>query len=340
MTAQHIDAASTLDNNNGVRKYFESVYGLTATHCCACGRSLRDAVSVEHMIGPICRGKLYANHHTITQAQREDALGQVVTSGKFPEVIKTFVADNISDGRVMCNIMVAFASVHCKDDPEAVLEASKVIRMLGYENLAKALEDNFTPMGLTTNESDSNWVDFKLSSKFSRDYWFRRGILRNVPGIRDIRKDNRTRTLIRYELPLSEVGTLLTWLGTQPRLVGEWVAGLTGLVQVKAPAVPAPTVKGFNLQAPTGIQGEAHIIEHVHGEKVKGPVMHVYTVFDRNYLYNLKSAITYRQCRWIAAKKCWEVALKHRPLLERVLLDSYTGGCTVYYHHHSQIAAA
>ena len=124
-----------------VQQFFSTCYKLTASHCCVCSRSLRDALSVQLMIGPVCR-KRYGYSDVPENPNLPKALGYVAaleqTVGNDPIVVK-YLRANREDARMMCNILTAFASVHYSEKTK-VLAVSPIIRALGYPKLAEKLE--------------------------------------------------------------------------------------------------------------------------------------------------------------------------------------------------------
>jgi len=124
-----------------VQDFFATCYSLTASHCCVCALPLRDALSVQLMIGPVCR-KRYGYLDLPENPNMPVALGLVAAleqQDNIKPMVVRYLLANRDDPRMMCNILTAFASVHYSDKT-LVLAASPIIRALGYPKLAEKLE--------------------------------------------------------------------------------------------------------------------------------------------------------------------------------------------------------
>tara|TARA_Y100000034_G_scaffold111298_2_gene144283 strand:- start:1957 stop:2547 length:591 start_codon:yes stop_codon:yes gene_type:complete len=97
---------------------------LLATHCLCCRRPLRDAVSVEIGIGPVCREK-YGYNAPVDDAARSTA-----------------------------NKLIHEAAAVMDTNTARVLEIAEEIRDLGLEKLAETVLDRFVPIRLTDKFTD------------------------------------------------------------------------------------------------------------------------------------------------------------------------------------------
>jgi len=123
--------------------FFQTEYRLTATNCCVCRRSLRDALSVQLHIGPVCRSRYgYDDEPEITDTMRATAMGMVAAleqTGVMDPLVSKYIVANRTNGRMMNNILVAWASIHYNEKSK-VLAVTPIIRALGYWRLAGKLE--------------------------------------------------------------------------------------------------------------------------------------------------------------------------------------------------------
>ena len=102
---------------------------LLATHCAACGRALRDAVSVERGVGPDCAEK-YGYGEAQGPANWSRAAGLLAAAGHaLPVGWET-------DAQAACNALVHAAALAGKESPLALAAA---IAELGFARLGAKL---------------------------------------------------------------------------------------------------------------------------------------------------------------------------------------------------------
>lgn len=196
-----------------------------ATHCCACGRPLVEADSVELGIGPICREK--------------------------------FGFDGISDplARSEANALVYEISARQKESWAAVAPLIARMRELGYEKLAARCQDRLAP----TPEIFIDVVEGKLYRVVAPYKEEATPTWRGIPG-RFFRKlKNEEGKEIPYNfVPLAEKKAL--WKLLNPHYAGKIGQGPQGVfeIAVKAeapkatPSRPAgPPPGGFLASSPT-----------------------------------------------------------------------------------------
>lgn len=100
--------------------------GMLATHCCACGRPLLDATSVELGIGPVCRDK-YGFGSPIDESARQEA-----------------------------NQLVAWAAIWAQEGATAkVIAIADQIESLGLNVLAGKIRERFVTIRL---EEKDGWI--------------------------------------------------------------------------------------------------------------------------------------------------------------------------------------
>ena len=105
---------------------------LLATHCCACGRALRDAVSVEAGMGPDCR----ANHGYNDEPQ--GPADWTRTMAILDGIVEVAAVNPAQTPRKACNVLVHRAACMPRTDRTAIVEA---IAALGFRTLAVALAE-------------------------------------------------------------------------------------------------------------------------------------------------------------------------------------------------------
>lgn len=139
---------------------------ILATHCCVCGRDLRDAKSVELGIGPVCRRRYLQDPDVpLPEEGWERALG-VLAASDLPVHIIDGVLDRRPDTRKAANLIVYWASAHHAHKP-TVLDCSNVVRYLGYVDLADKLERDRSDIRFET-EGDRIEIFCKRHDDFNR----------------------------------------------------------------------------------------------------------------------------------------------------------------------------
>jgi len=129
---------------------FKNITRITATRCCVCHRTLTDAESVEHGIGPVCSRRYYNPKHKPTEEMVQSALGLLCHSELPYHIIEGFrklVKNSHINARLGSNFLVYWAA--CKyHDRKEVFKCSRIIRELGYTELADKLETDRTDITL------------------------------------------------------------------------------------------------------------------------------------------------------------------------------------------------
>ena len=132
---------------------------LVATHCAACGRPLRDAVSVELGMGPECREKLGLTGMEPECPDTSRAVRLLASAGVHAS----------GDARALANAAVHWAAVWQRDARVAVLASA--VEALGYTRLADRLRERAEGAKVTVelNETGASYhVHAPYSEEFNR----------------------------------------------------------------------------------------------------------------------------------------------------------------------------
>lgn len=291
----------------------ELIAKVTASHCCVCRAHLTDAESVEHGIGPICSRRYYNPQHVPTEKMVREALGHLQVSGLPDYIIDAFlrlVNDKRRNARKGSNLLVYWASCHYQDREE-VFKCSRIIRALGYTELADKLEVDRTVARI--ENKGSYLLVYTLNRRnLKKD-------LRLIPGIEPLLDDTEhPRKLgrkIGWKIPVEEKDHLLTVLGVH--CGGDMVCSDTGV----------ETVEKKTWRHLLAFRNKASNVEDV-SDKSKGcticlskavykyyskKVYEVYTPYKVGFKEELKREVPYGQRSWTG--KCWIVT---QPYLDAV----------------------
>jgi len=119
-----------------------------ATHCCVCGRTLRDATSVEFGIGPVCRKKYqYEDAYPIDEGTALQ-LAVFLTDCAIPADLAGRIGEACLDdnSRRAANLLVHAAST---EGPHAAIQAAQALRLLGYEKLASRMQQRLAKIHIS-----------------------------------------------------------------------------------------------------------------------------------------------------------------------------------------------
>lgn len=179
---------------------------LLATHCCCCGRSLVDAISVERGIGPDCAEK-YGYFEAQVPINLEQYCNLV---GEIPLAIYDETFDRHKEVNKLV-YEIASKSKNEKDVPSMIM----MIYHLGFHVLATKLSNKI--YGIEVKKSN-NGDYYNVFTPFSRDWLF------NVRGIKG-RKWNSVNKC--WEIPLSQRMSL--WNAIKVTFPGFLVIGNNGI---------------------------------------------------------------------------------------------------------------
>lgn len=119
-----------------------------ATHCCACGRTLKDATSIEFGIGPVCRKKYqYEDAYPVDEGMKLQ-LAVFLTDSAIPAGLAGRIGEACLDdnSRRAANLLVYAAST---EGAQASIEAAHALRLLGYETLAIRMQQRLAKIHIS-----------------------------------------------------------------------------------------------------------------------------------------------------------------------------------------------
>lgn len=286
---------------------------ITATHCCVCKAALTDAESVEIGLGPICSKRYYNPLFTPSEAQVQEALGLLAFAGLADHVVDSFlklVNNDHTNARKGCNLLVYWASAHY-DAQDEVFKISKIIRALGYTELADKLEIDRTVVSLQDKGDPNYLIAFVPERNRSRQD------IERVPGIEALRtyegRQEKRGSKIGWKVPRVEQAHFECVLGVY--FGGSLMVGLTGITTV--PRRRLSDILAFrtpSLQA--GAQAQVGNIRL----SVVGNTLEVYTPYHQGFISDIRAL---RGRRWEANKKCWVVPLSDEGAIKAMILRHY-----------------
>lgn len=303
---------------------------LTATRCCVCGKPLTDAESVEHGIGPVCSKRYYDPLHEPTQEMVMSALGLLLMSELPPDIITGFrklVNNQHTNARLGSNLLVYYAA--CKyHDRNEVFKCSRIIRELGYKELADRLEIDRTLVTLL-KETDKYLVAVPNRSRVLRS-------MMDIHGAEDTGTKQGHKLI--WSVPLDQKRYLDLVLGVH--LGGELACGTktdgtTGVWKIArhrwtelrdyqratqngsqpfpkpAPQMATPAPK------PSVLPSDALTSDNT--------TVYVKSPYNRGFLDALKNTIPAKERRWNPIEKRWEVKIDHKRTVRKLVLAHYYG---------------
>lgn len=281
----------------------------TATHCCVCTRQLTDAESVEHGIGPTCSGKYYNPLHKPTRDMVMEALGLLAFSGLPPHIVDgvlKVVNNDHNNAREGCNVLVYWASVNF-GQREEVFKCTRVIRALGYVELADKLETDRAVASIKT-ETKHLVVYVPGNSRFRRD-------MELIPGIESIRDEEgrqaKMKSKVGWHVPLKQREHLMAILGVN---YGKELM----IVDSQLTVIPSKRLADL-LAVRNGDKATAKSHGGIQFTE-KGSVIEVCTPYDDRFR-RVVAALPRKDRRWNG--RCWEVHPKYKAMLIKVIGDVF-----------------
>lgn len=119
-----------------------------ATNCCACGRTLKDATSIEFGIGPVCRKKYqYEDAYPIAEGVAFQ-ITVFLTASAIPTALVAKIGEACLDdnSRRAANLLVHAAST---EGSRVAIDAAAVLQMLGYDALADRVQRRLAKIHIT-----------------------------------------------------------------------------------------------------------------------------------------------------------------------------------------------
>jgi len=289
-----------------------AIANITATHCCVCRIRLTDAESVEHGIGPICSRRYYNPLHNPTDEMVMSALGLLLIS-ELPEHIiigfRKLVSNNHTNARKACNLLVYWAACNYHDKTE-VFKCSRIIRELGYVELADKLETDRTSVTIRQHpDRDTMLIVAAVSN------WRLHRNMCEIPGCEDTATKEGRKYV--WNVPSSERTHLNIVLGIY--LGGKLACGLkkdgtTGVWKIQRKSwIDLNRHKGGKQQ---GVP-DPNILE------INGDTILVRTPYNVGFLTALKNAIPHKDRKWNPVEKRWEVSEPYKNIVKTLILAHY-----------------
>ena len=298
---------------------------LAASHCCICGKGLRDAESTQLGIGPECSGKHYDPSHTPSEEDVMEALGLLhlgMTEGHFSVDLINELRSLKGNARKFSNRLVLHTALNYSER-DVVLACAGVIRALGYGVMADRLEINRVKARITEAGDDLH-VLMNRSKDIDRD-------MAKIPGAANNRPKEGHK--VGWTVPKAQRDHFMCLLGVH--FYSHFVMvedGSLTLIRKRSkyelyrfqrpprPASPAPAA------APAAPAARSGVLSALTPD---GPVeidvgprdLQVRTPYNGPFKEALKSDIPYRDRSW---QGCWVVKTAH---LDRVkaLIDTHFG---------------
>ncbi len=283
---------------------------LTATNCCVCRANLTDAESVEHGIGPICSKKYYNPLHIPTNEMVRAALGLLQASGLPDRIIDGFlkmVNNKRRNARKGSNILVYWASCHYQDRAE-IFRCSKIIRTLGYTELADKLEVDRTVARI---EDMGDYLLVYLPNQWN----LKRDIARipgNEPLLDDSKHPRKLGHKVGWTVPAKQEDYFLTVLGCH--YGGELACNSKGVWHIKWASWR--DLRAFQDPRPQTPNGNGNRVANGGGCQIRsaGNIYEVFTPYCAPFKNELKRRVPYRDLKWTG--KCWAVTARHLDLVK------------------------
>lgn len=294
---------------------------ITATRCCVCRAPLTDAESVEHGIGPTCSRRYYNPQYVPTDAQVMVALGHLAASELPDHIVDGFLnlVDNTHvKARLGCNLLVYWASAHY-DDRDEVFKCSKIIRALGYEELADKLEADRTT---ATVRYLPDKLEVFVPDKFTleRD-------MRAIPGVAKMLEADGSQVKqgrkIGWTVPVEQTAHFETVLGVH--CGGELACGTKGIytiprkrwadLQVFRQPKNAPAPAG---QTPTATLPDGGVVQILPTSNGR---LEIHSPFNAAFKDALKAQVPYKQRSWTGT--CWAVSASYLETVKTLIKLHY-----------------
>lgn len=160
---------------------FKGEHKLCATKCCICHRELTDTSSIEFGIGPTCRKNYkYDDAPVVTKDSDKKELIEAIHA-TFPDQMANYLIKKIetttmtpANSRELAKCTIYYASsLIDKADAVLMIQCIRVLRCLGYINLATRLLDKsyghkLVPGPTLINDDDTTTDTFYYSGPFNK----------------------------------------------------------------------------------------------------------------------------------------------------------------------------
>ena len=284
---------------------------ITATHCCVCRAALTDSESVEHGIGPVCSRRYYNPLVTPSETQVQGALGLLAFAGLADQIVNEFlraVNNDHTNARKGCNLLIYWASAHY-DDRDEVFKCSKIIRALGYTELADKLEIDRSVVSLQDKGDPQYLIAFTPErNRAIQD-------ITRVPGIEALRtsegRQEKRGSKIGWKVPRTEQAHFECVLGVY--FGGTLMVGLTGITTV--PRKQLSDLLAFrnpHSASPSQV-GNIRLIK-------AGAYLEIYTPYHQGFITDIRNI---QNRKWDPNKKCWLVPVFQEAVVKALILRHY-----------------
>ena len=284
---------------------------ITASHCCVCRARLTDAESVEHGIGPTCSRRYYSPLHVPTDDNVRDALGHLAAAGLPDDIVDAFLAvvdNNHVNARTGCNLLIKWASAHY-NERDLVLGCAKIIRALGYVELADKLENDRTA---ATIYILADKVEAYIPDKYTleRD-------MKGIPKADRMTESDGTPTKLGHKVgwvfPLAQLPHFEAVLGVH--CGGELACGTKGVTIIARKRKADVMAFRFKLKSAPTVGGVVQLVPTPTGR------VEVYSPYNQAFIDALKASIPKGDRLWTG--RCWTVSSIFREVLRNLVFAHY-----------------
>ncbi len=309
------NAAHAAANALGIIREWMSIHSLTATRCACCGIALRDAVSVERGIGPVCSKKHYdLSDMVITKGMVEEALGLLHASG-LEKLVKRAAKSLKEKPRDLCNILIWWSSAHL-DETETVLDCAAIVTALGFTALGDRLRERNTDV-LITKDGENHFI-LRCRSDMN--------VRRNLSAVKGASKVGREGRF-KYAWKVPNDAKRLVWTILGEAFGGEFatVPGEgDGSKVVKVTPKSAYQVRKALREANASKDGTPGL--PIVRFNARGHIEIHTPEYNRNFVDELKHRVSYRDREWSRQNQCWTIFRPDFANKVRTLVASHFNG--------------
>jgi len=278
---------------------YTKIVHVTASHCCVCRRTLTDAESVEHGIGPICSKRFYNPLFIPSTRQVATAMGSLAISDLPENVIDAIIAKK-ANARKACNILVYWASAHY-DDRDMIFKCSAVIRDFGYTELADKLEEDRTKVSLRI-------IDQNIIVSMSIRKWDAEKDFRLIPGAQQLSKAGHK---YRWSFPIDQKANVETvigyYYGKQLAFMEDGFFNNQGSTVYMVPARTWQDLVALQKDQNSPVLKVVHIVDPDPLSKT----FEFLSPYNGDWLSAMKETIPYSSRKWNRNNKSWVFKRKY-----------------------------
>ena len=307
-------AAHKAANAVGIIKEWGKVYSLAATRCTCCGAELRDAVSVNKGMGPVCSRKHYEIDFPITDTMVMEALGYLHASG-LDKPVKMAAKQLKGKPRDLCNVLVWWSSAHL-DDTNTVLDCAAVMTALGFESLGDRVRERNTDVIITKAPDDDDHFIVRCRSTAN--------VRRNMGRVKEattVARDGR----FKYGWKVPNTRKALVWAILGEDFGDQWATvpgkGTTSKVTMIPRVTWMKVRNAFRAAYSPKTSPEPPIVR-----RGNPGWLEVHTP-QRNFGFvaEFKSRVPYKHRTWNRDKVCWTVLASYESKVRQMVSDHFKG---------------